>query len=107
VAAEKAKESASSLKEVLERISQARRKLVAGAQGAEETRQLQLAANEAYRQDEVRQREEARRRAQTRPAPSPAAAPAPRPDRSRYNEPLIDSLDVARWSILREIFPRW
>lgn len=107
VAAEKAKESASSLKEVLERVSQARRKLVAGAQGAEETRQLQLAANEAYRQEEVRQREVARRHAQTRPAPSPAAPPAPRPDRSRYNEPLIDSLDVARWSILREIFPRW
>jgi hypothetical protein len=107
VAADKAKESASSLKEVLDRVVQARRKLVGGAQASEETRQLQLAANDAYRQQEVQQREAARRRAQTRSVPTPVTPQPARPERSRYNEPLIDSLDVARWAILREVFPRW
>jgi hypothetical protein len=106
-AADKAKESALSLEEVLLRISQARKKLVGGAQAAEETRKLQLAAGQAYRQEEVRQREAARQRAQLPPPPAPGGAAPARPTRNKYNEPLIDSLDVARWAVLRELFPRW
>ena len=106
-AADKAGDSAESLQKVLDRINKARRMLVGGAKGAEETRQLQLAANRAYRQEEVRQREAARARAQAAPSPSLAPAPRPAASRTRYNEPLIDSLDVARWTILRELYPRW
>jgi len=106
-AADKAKESAKSLQEVLERITQTRRKLVGGAQADQETRKLQLAANQAFRQEEVRQREAARDRARAAPPPAPAAAPPAQPTRTRYNEPLIDSLDVARRAILRELYPVW
>jgi hypothetical protein len=105
-ASERAKESPESLQEVLHRITEYRRKLVGGAQAAEETRQLQLAANQSFRQEEVRQREAARARSQAAPSPAPGGAP-PRASRTRFNEPLIDSLDVARWSILREIYPHW
>jgi hypothetical protein len=106
-AAAKAKESASSFQEVLDRVTQARRKLIAGSQAAEETRKLQLAANEAYRQQDVRQREDALRAARSQPA---ATFPAPLPPRqysSTYHAPLVDSLDVARWEILRQLYPRW
>lgn len=106
-AADKAKESTESLQEVLSRVTKVRQQLAAGSQMAEETRQLQLAANRAYRQEEVRQREAARQRAQA-PAPAPAAPPPPaRTGPTRYNEPLINSVDTARWMILRELFPRW
>jgi hypothetical protein len=106
-AAERAKESALSLQEVLESITQARRKLVGGAQAAEETRKMQVAANNAFRQEEVRQRDAARQRSQAPPTPAPGVTPPARSSRARFNEPLIDSLDVARWAILREIYPRW
>jgi hypothetical protein len=106
-AAAMAKESASSLRDVLDRITQARRQLVGGAAVAEETRRLQLAANNAYRQEEVRQREAARTRAQAAPPPAPGGAPPARSTTRRANEPLVDSLDVARWAILRELYPRW
>jgi hypothetical protein len=88
-------------------VTQARGKLIAGSQAAEETRQMQLAANEAYRQEEVRRREEARRQANAAPTftvPAPAAAGQ---RLERYNAPLIDSLDVARWKVLDQLFPRW
>lgn len=108
-AAAKAKVSAQSLQEVLDSVTKLRQRLVGGAQQSEQTRQLQLAANQAFRQQDVRQREEAARAARTRPAatfPTPAAPP-PRERPGRVNEPLIDSLDVARWTVLRELFPRW
>jgi hypothetical protein len=108
-AAAKAKVSAQSLQEVLDNVTKRRQRLVGGAQQAEQTRQMQVAANEAFRQNDVRQREEAVRAARSRPAatfPTPAAPP-PRERPGRVNEPLIDSLDVARWTVLRELFPRW
>lgn len=104
-AAAKAKDSPASLQEVLDRVTQARRNLIAGSQAAEQTRQLQVAANEAYRQDAVRRREEARRLAN---APAPRTVPAPPPPReyrTRITEPFIDALDVARWTVLRDLFP--
>jgi hypothetical protein len=107
-AAEQAKESAGSLQEVLDRITKARRALVGGAQAAQQTRELQLAANQSFRQEEVRQREAARARAAAAPTPAPGRAPPARPSGpTRFNEPLINSLDVARWAVLREIYPAW
>ena len=95
--------------EVLDSVTKLRQRLVGGAQQSQQIRQMQVAANEAFRQQDVRQREEAARAARTRPAatfPTPAAPP-PRERPGRVNEPLIDSLDVARWAVLRELFPRW
>lgn len=106
-AAAKAKESAASLQEVLDRVTKARQKLIAGRQAADETRQMQLAANEAYRQQEVRQRDEAARRAREQPAATFPTPPPPRQYPAGYNAPLIDSIDVARWTVLRDLFPRW
>jgi hypothetical protein len=107
-AATSASESAGSLQEVLDRITQARRRLAAGSQLAAQTRQLQVEANQAFRQEEVRQREAARARAAAAPTPAPGRAPPARPGGpARYNEPLINSLDVARWAVLREIYPAW
>jgi hypothetical protein len=106
-AATKAKDSAGSLQEVLDRVTKARRKLIAGSQASEDVRQMQLAANEAYRQQEVRRREEARRQASAQPAATFPAPPTVRQYPAGYNAPLIDSIDVARWAVLRELYPRW
>jgi hypothetical protein len=106
-AAVKAKDSPASLQEVLDRITQARRNLISGSQAAEQTRQLQVAANQAYRQEEVRQREEARRLANAPAAPI-VPGPAPRREyRPGFQQPFIDGLDVARWTVMRDLFPRW
>jgi hypothetical protein len=106
-AAAKAKDSAGSLQQVLDRVTQARRNLIAGSRAAEQTRNAQIAANEAYRQDAAKRREEARRQSSSPSALTfPMTPPAPAKP-VRYNDPLIDSLDVARWTVLREIFPRW
>lgn len=106
-AAAMAKESAASLQEVLDRITQARRKLVGGAQVSEQTRKMQLAANQAYQQQQVRQREESLRKASSQPAATFPTPPSPRQYPARYSDPLIDSLDVARWTVLQQLFPNW
>jgi len=106
-AAAKAKESAASLQEVLDRVTQARRRLIAGAQASEATRQMELTVNEAYRQEQVRKREEALRQARTQSAATFPAPPVVREHPARFSAPLVDSLDVARWSVLRQLFPNW
>lgn len=106
-AAAQAQASASSLQEVLDRLTALRRRFTGRSQAAEQTRQLQLAANQAYRQAEVRRREESLRQARERPAATFPAPPVPRERPSRGHEPLVDSLDVARWTVLQELFPRW
>lgn len=101
-----AKESGESLEKILDRVTQARLKLSSASQSAATVRKAQVAAVEAFQKDQVRQREQARRQARSVPTPtSPAPVKPKRP--SRYNEPLVDSLDVARWAVVREIFPRW
>ncbi|MCO6454368.1 MAG: hypothetical protein J5I93_03550 [Pirellulaceae bacterium] len=106
-AADQAKASASSLQEVLDRLTALRRRFTGRSQAAEQTRQLKLAANQAYRQADVRRREESLRQASARPAATFPAPPPPRERPSRLHEPLVDSLDVARWTVLQQLFPRW
>jgi hypothetical protein len=105
-AAEDAKESAESLDKVLDRITQARLKLVASNKSAADMRKEQVAAVDAYKKEQVREREEARRQAAKAPK-SVTPEPIQQRRRVRYNEPLIDSLDVARWATLRRVYPRW
>lgn len=105
-AAAKAKESPVSLAEVLNRVTEVRRRLATASQQAEQTRQLALEANRAYRQQEVTRREQARRQANAPPVstfPAPTIREHPAPNHA----PLIDSLDVARWAVLDQLFPNW
>ena len=101
----KARESAESLSDVLKKVMHYRQQLRAGSQAAEQTRQLQLAANQAFRQDQVRQREARWQRPAPQPNTPQPVTPRERPGRS--NEPLVDSLDVARWMMLNQLYPRW
>jgi hypothetical protein len=107
-AATDAKESGESLEKILERVTQARLNLSAASASAAQVRRSQVAAVEAFRKDQVKQREAARRQAR---APSPAAPvtqpPVTQRRRTRFSEPLVDSMDMARWTVLREIYPRW
>lgn len=105
-AATKAKESAVSLAEVLNRVTEVRRRLSTASQQAEQTRQLALEANRAYQQDEVRRREQARQQANAPPRPI-LPAPQIREHPTPNYAPLIDSLDVARWAVLEQLFPAW
>ena len=99
----KAKESPESLSEVLEGLIQYRQRFRAATQASAEMRELQLEANQAFRQEQVRQREA---RWHLPPPQANTAQPvAPRPRTSP--PPLVDSLDVARWTILNQLFPRW
>lgn len=104
-AATKAKDSAVSLATVLNRVTEARRRLVTASQQSEATRQLALDANRAFQQNETRLRE-ARRQNDSPPVatlPTPTVREHPAPNHA----PLIDSLDVARWTVLNQLFPNW
>ena len=101
----KAQESPRSLKEAMDEITALRRRFASGAKISEATRNQLLASQEAYRQQEVRAREAAVIQSASA---APAAGTIQRRDiPSRYNRPLVTSLDVARWTVLREVFPRW
>lgn len=105
-AAEGAKESPQSLEQTLGRIIQARKNLASSSKSAAEMRKFQVEANEAYKRDQVRQRDQARRQARAASAPSVTPPPIVQKKKTRYNEPLIDSLDAARWSVIDSVFPR-
>lgn len=102
----KGRESAESLSGVLEKLIQYRQQFRAAAQGSAAVQQLQLEANQAFRQEQVRQREARWNRPaaqfnSVQPAPPPPRTANPPPP------PLIDALDVARWTVLNQVFPRW
>jgi len=106
-AAGKARDSAGSLKEVMQEVINLRKKIAGGAQLSEARRKQMVALSEAYRQDQVKAREAARQAKAA--APSSGATPAPPKVRQpvRYNQPLVDSLDAARGAVLRNFYPRW
>jgi hypothetical protein len=100
-----ARESVGSLNEVLQNLIKYRQRFRSAAQTSDQTRQLQLAANNAFRQEQVRQREARWQRPAPQPnVPQPTAT---REQPTRANDPLITSLDAARWTVLNQLFPRW
>lgn len=104
---QKSEMSARSLREVMDDITRKRRELAQGARQSDEIRKEMIAARDAFREDNAREREAARRRsAATYPA-SPTPNVGVREPKGRYNQPLVTSLDAARWSIVGGFFPRW
>ncbi len=101
----KAKEGARSLKEVMDELSTKRRELATASKQSAAIRKQLVASAEAYHEGQVRQREAAL--ANAPPPMAPAPPPTVRRDPVPYNQPLITSLDAARWGVLRAIYPRW
>jgi len=101
----KAVKSPRELKDIMAEITARRKALAAGARQSAQTRAQLVATIEAFTQEQVQAR--AARVAQTPPLPSVPAPAIVRQPEAPYNEPLVTSLDVARWSVLRSIFPRW
>lgn len=96
------------LQKMLLAIEQQRATIAGRSADSARRRQQVLQINQAYTQAQFAQREAARR--QARPAtPTPRQAQPRSPVRPSQNRPppLVDSLDVARWSVLRSIYPRW
>jgi len=104
----KAKHSSRSLQDVMDEITMKRKQLAAGHRSSEQIRQQQVDYFQAYRQEQVAAREAAMR------AAAQQSASAPQPQKvvvTRENDyrppPLVSALDVARWSVMRNFWPRW
>lgn len=106
-AKEAAKKSPEKFKELLMDVENKRAKLISGAATSARLRQQKLAVAEAYRKEEAAARDAARiaaaKQAEVRSAPQSVQK---RPERQRPPQ-LIDSLDVARWSVMRGFWPGW
>ncbi|PHS05658.1 MAG: hypothetical protein COA78_15115 [Blastopirellula sp.] len=101
----KAQESPKSLKEVMEDLTKKRQSLVRSSANSAVARDQLLSINNAYAKDAVRQREAAMR-ARPKASSSAPAGPSNKPRTyKRYNQPIITSLDAARWSVLRNVYP--
>ncbi|MFO0818798.1 MAG: hypothetical protein U1A77_12700 [Pirellulales bacterium] len=104
---QKSEMSARSLREVMDDITRKRRELAQGARQSDEIRKEMIAARDAFREDNAREKEAARRRTAASYPASPTPNVGGRELRGRYNQPLVTSLDAARWSIVGGFFPRW
>ena len=101
----KAVQSPRELKEVMAEIAMRRKTLAAGAKQSAATRAQLVNTIEAFKQEQVQAREAALSR--TPPLPSVPAPAIVRKPEAPYNEPLVTSLDVARWAVMRNFWPRW
>ena len=92
---------------MLQDLVEKRKALASGAANAERLREQQLAVNEAFRQQAFQEREAARRAA----AQTAKSAPTTQPQKVRQikpaHRPLVDSLDAARWSVMRNFWRGW
>ncbi|NQU24633.1 MAG: hypothetical protein HQ567_25400 [Candidatus Nealsonbacteria bacterium] len=102
----KAEDSSRSLKEVMDEITAERQKLAAGSRSSAQMRQQQLDYRQAYLQDQVSAREAAMKASAARSAsrPQPQTPVVQRGERTP-TPPLVSSLDVARWSTMRNLWP--
>lgn len=101
----KGRKSTQSLNDVLEKLIQYRQQFRAAAQGSAAIRQMELESNQAFRQEQVRQREARWHRPASQFNTVQPPPPPPRP--VVQHPPLVDSLDVARWTVVNQLFPRW
>ena len=102
---EAAEKSPSKFKELLGDVETKRARLAKGAAASAAVRKQMLAMNEHYRQEMFEQREAARKTAATE-----SASATTRTQTIRNYEgapPLINSIDAARWSVMRNFWPRW
>lgn len=102
----KAKEGARPLAEVMDELTERRKELTTSARQSADIRKQLVASTEAYHQEAVREREFLLANA-PRPTAPPVTSPIRNDSPVRYNRPLVTSLDVARWSIMQQLFPRW
>ena len=103
----KAEQSSRSLKEVMDEITTKRKELVAGHRSSEQMRQQQLEYRQAYLQDQVAARESAMKASAQRSASHPQSQqPVVQREKRRRTPPLVSSLDVARWTMMRNFWPR-
>ena len=102
----KAEQSSRSLKEVMDEITAERKKLAAGSRSSEQMRQQQLEYRQAYRQEQVAAREAAMKASAKRSASRPQSQkPVVQRGERKRTPPLVSSLDVARWSTMRNLWP--
>ena len=102
-----AEESPEKFIDLLLDVEQKRAGLVGGAANSARIREHQLEINQQFRQEAANARAAARKAA----ARSSAASTSNQPNiqrRERRRAPtLVDSMDVARWSVMRGFWPRW
>lgn len=104
-ASEAANTSTIKFKDLLARISEERARIVGGSAAAEKFREEKVSIVQAYRQEQAAERHAAMLAASRTAASAPASAPqAVRKDQYRPPHPLVTSMDVARWSVMRDFW---
>lgn len=99
-----AEESPETFKAILARIEKERTTLVRGAENAEQLRKSRLRLVHAYRQDEVTSRRLVKQAAASIGAGTGQSAEKRQVIRPR---PIVTSLDVARWNVMRNFWGSW
>ncbi len=106
--AETAKKSPKKIKVLLSEIEARRKATIGGASTSAALRKQQVTINDAYRQQQVAQRDKIRKeKAEAMADADPGPGPQVKGRDYRRPPSLIDSMDVARWSVMREFLPRW
>lgn len=100
-----ARESPKKFKQMLAEIDKERKKLLGGAATDAQLREQQLHLVNAYRQQEAAARQAALKAAAKQPRSGTSnKKPAPPNKTARRTRPLIDSMDAARWTIMRDLW---
>lgn len=98
------RDSPKDFKKMLAEVEEYRRRLAQRSANARELREQKLEVVSAFRQEEAAARAAALAQAAKTPAPNPVQPPVkPRAPR-QASAPLINSLDVARWNVMRNFW---
>ena len=108
-AKEAAKESPQKFQTILVDVEEKRASVARGAANDRQLREQMNTISRAYRQDQFAQREAARRQAAQFGSGAASGRSAPVPQKTRVGPPppLVNSLDVARWSVMQNFWRRW
>ena len=106
-ASDAARSSPDKFVDILSRIEAERTRIASGAEEDAEMRQHKLAMVQAYKQEEAAARMAAMRQSRAASvAPNSQRAPVVK-DNYRPPSPLVTSMDVARWSVMRNFWGSW